>query len=259
MQSNALNSFSLQGKRAIVTGAAQGIGRAIAIAYAQAGAEVGCLDISMEGAQRTVDEIKAFGGQGLALGASVASEDQTRAAVKEFTNSNPAVHILVNGAAASDPSGTVVEYSLEHWNNAIAVNLTGTFLMSKAVIPFIERTGGGSVIHIASQLGRVGSARRAVYCAIKGGLLNLARAMAIDHAPQKIRVNTLSPGAIETERMLLRFKTMQDARDQLGPMHLLNRLGLPVEVASAAIYLGSDASSFMTGADLLLDGGYSAS
>ena len=97
MQSNAFNSFSLQCKRAIVTGAAQGIGRAIAIAYAQAGAEVGCLDISMEGAQRTVDEIKAFGGQGLALGASVASEDQTRAAVKEFTNSNPAVHILVNG------------------------------------------------------------------------------------------------------------------------------------------------------------------
>lgn len=258
MQSDALNRFSLNGKRAIVTGAAQGIGRAIAVAYAQAGAEVGCLDISKERAQSTVSEIEAMGGQALALGASVASEEQTRAAVQEFTRSIPSVHILVNGAAASDPSGTVVEYSLEDWNKAIAVNLTGAFLMSKAVIPFIEKAGGGSVIHIASQLGRVGSSRRAVYCAIKGGLLNLARAMAIDHAPQKIRVNTLSPGAIETERMLLRFESMQNARDQLGPMHLLNRLGLPDEVASAAVYLGSDASAFMTGADLLLDGGYSA-
>ena len=141
---------------------------------------------------------------------------------------------------------------------AIAVNLTGAFLVSRAAIPLIAESGGGSVILIASQLARVGTARRAVYCAIKGALLNLARAMAIDHAPQKIRVNTLSPGAIETDRMLLRFGTMEAARKGLGPLHLTGTLGQPDDIASAAIYLASDASTFVTGSDLLVDGGYTA-
>src|SRR5689334_16086221 len=99
---------------------------------------------------------------------------------------------------------------------------------------------------------------RAVYCATKGAVLQLARAMAIDHAAQKIRVNTLSPGAVETGRMLLRYHDMAAARAGLGPKHVLNRLGLPEEIAAAAVFLASDAASFMTGADLLVDGGYTA-
>ena len=118
--------------------------------------------------------------------------------------------------------------------------------------------GGGSVILIASQLGRVASPGRAAYCASKGALIQLAKVLAADHAEQGIRANTLSPGAVETRRMLRRWKDMDEARRMMGPKHLLGRLGRPEEIARAAIYLASDASSFMTGSDLLVDGGYTA-
>jgi NAD(P)-dependent dehydrogenase (short-subunit alcohol dehydrogenase family) len=117
--------------------------------------------------------------------------------------------------------------------------------------------GGGSIIHVASQLGSVGTPARVAYCSTKGALINMAKAMAVDHAAQKIRVNTLSPGATETDR-LLRFGSMEKAREALGPKHLLKRLATAGEIAAGALFLASDASSFMTGADLLLDGGYNA-
>jgi NAD(P)-dependent dehydrogenase (short-subunit alcohol dehydrogenase family) len=255
---SVLDCFSLHGKTALVTGAGQGIGRAIAQTLANAGAMVGCLDRNAQSLQETVDLIQQDKGMALALVADVSSQEQTQAAVDKLGGHSNALHILINGAAAADPSGTVVDYSLTDWNQAIAVNLTGAFLMSKAAIPAMVRSGGGSVVLVASQLGHVGSPRRAVYCAIKGGLLNLARAMAIDHAPDRIRVNTLSPGAIETDRMLIRFGTMEAAREVLAPLHLSGRLGTVDEIAMAALYLASDASSFMTGADMLVDGGYTA-
>ena len=130
--------------------------------------------------------------------------------------------------------------------------------MSKWTIPVMARGGGGSIAHIASQLGRVGSPERAPYCATKGALIQLAKAMAIDHAAQGIRVNTISPGAVETDRLARRWGTMAAARKAIGPKHLLGRLGLPEEIAGAAVFLASDAASFMTGADLLVDGGYTA-
>ena len=111
---------------------------------------------------------------------------------------------------------------------------------------------------IASQLGSVAAPRRAVYCTSKGALLQLARAMATDHAAQNIRVNTLSPGAVETDRLVARFGSMDEARRVSGPKHLLGRLGQPDEIAAAAVFLASDASSFMTGSDMLVDGGYNA-
>ncbi len=137
------------------------------------------------------------------------------------------------------------------------MNVGGAYLMSRWAIPHMVRSGGGSIIHIASQLGTVGTPGRVVYCATKGALITMAKAMAVDHAAQKIRVNTLSPGAVETERML-RFGSMEKAREALGPKHLLNRLGQPEEIAAAALFLASDAASFMTGANLLVDGGYNA-
>src|SRR5919205_914038 len=132
-----------------------------------------------------------------------------------------------------------------------SANVAGAYLMSRWAIPHIERSGGGSIIHIASQLGTVGTPGRVAYCATKGALITMAKAMAADHAGQKIRVNTLSPGAIETERML-RFGSMEKAREALGPKHLVNRLGQPAEIAAAAVFLAADASSFMTGANLLV-------
>ena len=164
----------------------------------------------------------------------------------------------MSGAAPYDPSGTVLETNLADWERVLAVNLTGAFLLSRAVLPQMIVGGGGFIIFIASQLGRVESAGRAAYCATKGALIQLAKVMAIDHAAQNIRVNTLSPGAVETQRILHRYGSFEAAREGLGPKHLLARLGRPHEIAAAAVFLASDAASFVTGSDLLVDGGYTA-
>jgi NAD(P)-dependent dehydrogenase (short-subunit alcohol dehydrogenase family) len=138
------------------------------------------------------------------------------------------------------------------------VQVTGAYLMSRAALPSMIAAGGGSIIHIASQMGRVGSPGRPAYCAAKGALIQLAKVMALDHAAQHVRVNTLSPGAIETGRMLYRHGTMAAAREAAVPKHPIGRLGQPEEIAQAALFLATGASSFMTGADLLVDGGYTA-
>lgn len=241
-----IQKFSLQGKCAIVTGAAGGIGSAIVAAFREAGAKVAGLDL--DAAKIAAD---------VAIACDVASESDTRQAVERAVQAFGALHILVNTAATRDPSATVTDIDLATWNRVFAVNLGGAFLMSRWAIPHMTRAGGGSIIHIASQLGTVGTPGRVAYCATKGALITMAKAMASDHAAQKIRVNTLSPGAVETERML-RFGSMAKAREVLGPKHLLNRLGQPEEIAAAALFLASDAASFMTGANLLVDGGYNA-
>src|SRR6266545_1750649 len=207
-------AFTLEKKAAIVVGAANGIGRATALAFAAAGARVACADLEEPGAKAT--------------------------------------------AADSDKTATVLEMDEAAWDRVIRINLTGAFLMVKAAIPAMIARGGGSVILIASQLGRVAAPGRPAYCATKGALIQLAKVLAADHAAQGIRANTISPGAIETRRMLRRHKDMDEARKVMGPKHLLGRLGLPEEIARAALYLASDASAFMTGSDLLIDGGYTA-
>jgi len=238
----------LNGKVAIVAGAGGGICSAIAKAFLDAGAKVAAVDM----------DVSKVGREYLAIKCDVSSESQTRDAVEQAARTFGAVHVLVNGAAMRDPTATVTDLDLAAWNRVFAVNVAGAFLMSKWVIPHMVKAGGGSIIHIASQLGTVGTPGRVAYCSTKGALITMAKAMAADHAAQKIRVNTLSPGAVETDRMLLRYGEMDKARAALGPKHLMNRLGKPEEIAAAALFLASDASSFMTGSDLRVDGGYNA-
>lgn len=252
------DKYSLKGKTAVVTGAGNGIGRAIALAFAQAGADVVCVDLDAQAAGATAATIANEGGRAMPVHCDVASEAEVDRAVKTILAEFSAVHILVNGAAGYDPNGTVLELSLSEWNQVFAVNVGGAFLMSRAILPAMITAGGGSIIHIASQLGSVAAPRRAAYCATKGALIQLAKAMATDHAARNIRVNTLSPGAVETERLIKRFGDMETARRTAGPKHLVQRLGQPEEIALAAVFLASDASSFVTGSDLLVDGGYNA-
>ena len=247
--------YSLARKSAVVTGAGNGIGRAIALAFAEAGANVACVDLDKAAADATAAKI---GSAAFAVACDVSRESDVEAAAKSILAKFPAIHILVNGAAGNDPNGTVLELSLADWNKVFAVNVGGAFLISRAILPAMIEAGGGSVIHIASQLGSVAGPRRAVYCATKGALIQLAKAMATDHAAQNVRVNTLSPGAVETDRLVKRFGDMETARRTAAPKHLLQRLGQVDEIAQAAVFLASDASSFMTGADLLVDGGYNA-
>jgi NAD(P)-dependent dehydrogenase (short-subunit alcohol dehydrogenase family) len=252
------NLFRLDGKPAIVVGAALGIGRAIALAFAEVGASVACLDIDDAGASETAARIKRASGTAMAHRCDVTSETSIAYAVKAAIAAHGLPRVLVNGAAMREPTGTIVEVEPADWNRAIAINLSGAYLTSRAVIPHMANAGGGSIIHIASQMGRVGAAGRGVYCATKGALIQLAKVMAVDHARANIRVNTLSPGAVETERVSFRYGSLEDARAHSVPKHPIGRLGQAEEIGRAAVYLASDASSFMTGADLLIDGGYTA-
>jgi NAD(P)-dependent dehydrogenase (short-subunit alcohol dehydrogenase family) len=250
--------MQLAGKTALISGAGGDICRAIAIAFAKEGASTVCCDIAADRAAETVRMINEIGGQAISQHCDAASEEQTLAAAAAGNAAFGRLDILVSGAAPNDPSGTVLETTVADWQRVLDINLTGSFLLSRAVLPYMIESGGGSIIFIASQMGRVGAARRPAYCATKGALIQLAKVMAADHAAQNIRVNTLSPGAVETRRMLYRYGSFEAAQQQHGPKHLLGRLGRPDEIAGAAVFLASDAASFVTGSDLLVDGGYTA-
>jgi NAD(P)-dependent dehydrogenase (short-subunit alcohol dehydrogenase family) len=250
--------MQLAGKAALISGAGGGICRAIAVAFAKEGTAVACCDIDSDSAAETARLVTAAGGRALSQACDAASEAQTRAVADAAHDAFGRLDILVSGAAPHDPSGTVIEVGLADWQRVLDINLTGSFLLSRAVLPHMIAGGGGSIIFIASQLGRVGSAGRAAYCATKGALIQLAKVMAIDHAAQNIRVNTLSPGAVETQRTLKRYGSFAAANEQIGGKHLTGRLGRPEEIAGAAVYLASDAASFVTGSDLLVDRGYTA-
>jgi NAD(P)-dependent dehydrogenase (short-subunit alcohol dehydrogenase family) len=249
----------LAGKVAIVTGAGSGIGRAIARAFAAEGALVGCADLDHAAAGETAGLIEGAGGGARAILCDVAESAACRDAVEICFAAWGRLDILVNNAAFFARKGTVTEIDEEEWDRALRVNIGGAFLMSRHAIPRMTETGGGSIIHIASQMGRVGEPREPAYCATKGALLNLARAMALDHAAAGIRVNTLSPGGIATPAMAAEWGSMEIAeRDWGRTRHPLGRLGQPEEIAAAAVFLASPESSFMTGADLLVDGGFTA-
>lgn len=245
----------LAGRVVVVTGAATGIGRAIAMRAAAQGARVACLDLDPGGAEATAAEL---GANGLAVAVDVTDPEQARSAVEHVTAAFGALHGLVNNAAAPSVSGTVTELDSDDWSRELAVSLTGAFLMSKFAVPEIARAGGGSIVHVASQLGHVAVAGSAGYCVAKAALVQLARVMALDHAGQGIRVNSLSPGAVATERLVRTHGSLTRAREELAPKHPIGRIAEPEEIASGAVFLLSEDSSFMTGADLLIDGGYCA-
>ncbi|HTW54435.1 MAG TPA: SDR family oxidoreductase [Stellaceae bacterium] len=250
--------LDLSGKAALISGAGGGICRAIAVAFAGAGASVACIDVNAEAAAETARLVAAAGTKSLARKCNVADEAEVLASTEAAYDGLGRLDILVSGAAPHDPGGPVTETPLSEWQMVVDINLTGAFLLTKAALPYMIAGGGGSIIFIASQLGRVGSAGRAAYCATKGGLIQLAKVIAIDHADQNVRCNALSPGAVETQRTLRRYNSFSAANETLGAKHLTKRLGKPQELAHAAVFLASDAASFVTGSDLLVDGGYTA-
>jgi NAD(P)-dependent dehydrogenase (short-subunit alcohol dehydrogenase family) len=246
----------LAGKVAIVTGAGGGIGGAIGRQFAAEGASVVCLDIDGAAVEKTAEAITAAGGAAAGLVADVASEETAIEAVALAKSQFGRLDVLVSNAVYDLPLAPLTEISYADWRRTMAVNLDAAFLLSKHAIPAIAATGGGSIVLVASQLGRVARPGRPWYCAAKGALINLAKAMALDHAEQNIRVNSLSPGPVETGRYVSNFPDVEAARQSHHT--LLGRLGVPDEIATGAVFLASDESSFMTGSDLLIDGGYTA-
>jgi NAD(P)-dependent dehydrogenase (short-subunit alcohol dehydrogenase family) len=243
---------------ALVTGGGGEIGSAISRRFAAEGAEVAIADIDPAKSEAVARAIVDSGGRGQALMVDVADEASAKDAVGRTIAAFGRLTTLVNVAAAITPDGTVETLALDEWNKALAVNLTGAFVMCKYAVPEMRRAGGGSIINIASQLGHLGVPLRSPYCTTKAALIHFTRILAMDHAVDNIRANTISPGFILTERSSHRSGGKEQARAINGPRHLLNRPGEPDEIASGAVYLASDEAAFVTATDLLIDGGYVA-
>jgi 2-hydroxycyclohexanecarboxyl-CoA dehydrogenase len=247
----------LSNKTAIVTGAAGGIGRGIAMKFAAEGARVGVLDLSIEAAQVVADEIEAAGGQALALGADISQEAAVEAAVSSLRERFGPVNVLVNNAAVM-PAGRLHETAVADFDRCLAVNLRGTYMMCRAVLPDMIERRDGSIIHMASVTAILGLPGLAVYSATKGALVALARAMSTDYARLGIRVNSISPGTIDSP-MLHNFIAGQSDPDYyrraFDDMHPIGRVGTIDEVANVFVFLASDESSFVTGSNYEVDGG----
>jgi len=246
----------LAGRVALVAGGGGEIGGAISRLFAAEGAAVAVADLDpakSEAVARTIS-----GGRAHALAVDVADEASAKSTVAGAIAAFGKLTTMVNVAATITPDGTVETLSLKQWNDAIGVNLTGAFLMCKFAVPELRRAGGGSIINIASQLGHLGVPLRSPYCTTKAALIHFTRILAMDHAVDNIRANTISPGFILTERSSSRSGGKDKARAINGPRHLLNRPGEPEEIAAGAVYLASDEAAFVTATDLLIDGGYVA-
>lgn len=248
----------LDGRVALITGGGGEIGGAISRRFAAEGAAVAVADLEPEKAQTVARAISDSGGRAQAFKLDVADEASAREAVARTVAAFGGLTTLVNVAAAVTPDGTAETLPLAEWNLAIAVNLTGAFLMSKFAVPELRRAGGGSIVNIASQLGHLGVPLRAPYCTTKAALIHFTRILAMDHAADKIRANTISPGFILTDRSSARSGGKDKARARMGPLHLANRPGETGDIASGAVYLASDEAAFVTATDLLIDGGYVA-
>jgi NAD(P)-dependent dehydrogenase (short-subunit alcohol dehydrogenase family) len=249
----------LAGRVALITGGGGEIGAAIARRFAREGAAVAVADIVRGKAEAIAQAIAAGGGKAHALEVDVADPASAEAAFTRTVAAFGRLTTLLNVAAApvSQP-GTVEMLPLADWLSEVSINLTGTFLMCKYAVPELRRAGGGTIITIASQLGHLGASGRAAYCTTKAALLHFTRILAMDHARDGIRANSISPGFILTDRSSAGSGGKERAARVMGPKHLLNRPGMPDEIAAGAVYLASDESSFVTGTDLLIDGGYVA-
>ncbi|HKV27547.1 MAG TPA: SDR family NAD(P)-dependent oxidoreductase [Candidatus Acidoferrales bacterium] len=250
----------VSGKVAIITGGGTGIGRACALALAREGAKVALLARRREKLEAVAREIIAAGGEGLALECDVTDKVSVERAVRAVEERFRKLNVVINNAGTVHV-GTVEETPNDDWDRVISVNLTGTFLMSRAGVPALRRAGGGSIINIGSYLGIVALKQRAAYCASKGGVTLLTKAMALDHAQENIRVNCICPALVETEMATGAISRMPDpaAYRRLRESQIpIGRIGLPEDIANLALYLASDESSWMTGVAIPLDGGVTA-
>ncbi len=249
----------LEGRVAIVTGGGGEIGGAIAHRFASEGAMVIVADVSLEKAHAVASDIATAGGVAKPLALDVTDPAQCEAAVANAVAAFGKVTTLANVAAAVTPQGTVETLSYEDWRSAFNVNLDGMFFMCKYALPEMRKAGGGAIVNIASSHGHIGMPRRPAYCSSKAAVLQFTKCLAIDFGADNIRANSISPGAIDTLRAALqRFKSREEANRAKGPAYLVGRTGKAEEIAAGAAFLASDEASFMTGTDLLLDGGYMA-
>jgi NAD(P)-dependent dehydrogenase (short-subunit alcohol dehydrogenase family) len=249
----------LDGKVAVITGAGSGIGRASAELFAQEGASVGVLDIRADAAAEVADAINAAGGSAIGLGADVTSDEQVRAAVTDVIAAFGDISVLYNNAGIGS-TGAVDVAEEADWDRCFDINVKGTYLCSRAVVPSMLIAGKGSIINQGSVAALVGIANFAAYCAAKGAVAALTRSMSLDLAPRGIRVNTIAPGTVYTPLMepMLIARGGGDLEKGLAitvAKYPIGHLGKPEDLAAAALFLASDEAAFVTGSVLTADGG----
>jgi len=248
-----------KGKVAIVTGAAAGIGRATALAFAQAGANVLVADVNTAGGEETVRLIREAGGTAEFIQVDVTKDEQVAAMVKRAVDLWGGLDYAFNNAGIEGALAPTHEYPEEAWQRVIDINLTGVWRCMRHEIPEMLKRGGGAIVNCASILGLVGFANAPAYTAAKHGVVGLTKAAAQEYAELGLRVNAICPGFIETPMVMERGVQLgkdKAAYAQVASLHPMNRLGKPEEIANAVLWLCSPEASFVTGYPLAVDGGY---
>jgi len=247
----------LNGKVALITGGASGIGRAAALLFVREGAAVAVVDLNKTDGQAVVQKIIDEGGKAIFVRADVSKAEDCQLAVRRTVEKFGKLDVLFNNAGIIRRA-SVLETSEEEWDRVMATNVKSVFLLSKYAIPIMVGTGGGVIVNTASGWGLAGGRKAAAYCASKGAVVLLTKAMALDHAAQNIRVNCICPGDTDTPMLRNEAKQLGKSEDQFlseSAQRPLRRIGKPEEIAQAALFLTSDASSFITGTALVVDGG----
>ena len=250
----------LENKIVIITGGGSGIGRAVCDLFAAEGADLMIADKNADAAEAAATAARAVGRRAEAMAADVAESADVRRMIDDTVAAFGRIDVLVNNAGYGI-TGSVVETDEADWDALIAVNLRGVYLGCKYVIPVMRQQGSGAIVNTASVVAAVGIRDRAAYVASKGAVASLTRAMALDHVDDGIRINAVAPGTIETayfDEMFAKSDDPGGLRRNLEARHPMNRLGTPMEVAYAMLYLASDESGFSTGSILTVDGGMSA-
>ncbi len=243
---------------ALVTGGSTGIGRATSLAFAKTCSRVAVSDVLVEEGKKTVEMIKKEGEEAIFIKADVSKSEEVKSMIDKVVKTYGRLDCAFNNAGIEGDQGTTAECTIENWNRVIGINLTGVWLCMKYEIPEMLKTGGGSIVNMASVAGRVGFPNIPAYTASKHGVNGLTKTAALEYATQGIRVNAVCPGIIHTE-MIDRFTGGdQKALEQMVALEPVGRLGAPEEVANAVIWLCSEAASFVTGHPLVVDGGFVA-
>jgi NAD(P)-dependent dehydrogenase (short-subunit alcohol dehydrogenase family) len=249
--------MDFKNKIVVITGAGSGIGRATALCFAKAGATAVVADINLPSAQETTELIKAAAGKAVAFKVDVSDPASVQELVAFTMKSFSAVHAIVNNAAIQ-VNKTAEDTSFEEWSRQLAINLGGVFLCSKYFLPHLKASQG-SIVNMSSVNGFFVEPTCAGYCATKAGIIGLTKAMAIDHGHEGVRVNCICPGYIDAGLAEGYFQSQADpvrAREEAGKLHALWRIGKPEEVGRVAVFLASDDASFVTGASIVVDGGF---
>ena len=248
----------LEGKVAFVTAAGGAIAGATARLFGLEGAAVACVDIVEENVNKTAADIESAGGKAIPMVCDVTDEDAVKDAIDKTVVAFGKLNVCFNAAAYSDPLLPLHELDVDLWRKTFDVNITGMFIVTKFSIPHMKEAGGGSFINVSSIYGARAAKKRPAYCSSKGAVRMLSKSVAVDYAQDNIRANSILPGPIETPRLLVANKNMDEVIARHRPHLPAGRLGQPEEIAKTAIFLASDESSFMSGNDCFVDGAYNA-